>query len=472
MSTAVLAIDQGTTATKAMVVRDDGAILSVCEQPVRVRVGANDAVEIDASELLRSVLAAGEGALADAGHEVAAVGLANQGETVLVWDRATGAPMSPCVVWQDRRAWSVCRDLIDARGRLHELSGLHLDPYFSAPKMAWLRRNGYQGGVATTSDTWLVHQLTGQFVTDLSTASRSMLLDLHTLDWSNEAWSIFDLHEDRPRLVASDDIAGVTRHFGAELPVAGLIVDQQAALWAQRCVQAGQAKCTYGTGAFLLANTGDQPVTSNRGLAASLAWRTRSSTRWCLDAQAYTVGAAFEWLTRVGLLTDISELDAVLDSTPATAGVAFLPALAGLGAPHWRPDTRGSFTGLALSTTAAHMVRAAAEGIAFLVAELADAIEDDLDARLDVLRVDGGLTRSTRFLQLQADVLGIPVHASESPHATGVGTADLALRAVTGQHLPEPTSNDDLIQPTRPAPDTHARREAWRSAVGLHRSTT
>lgn len=467
MSPAVLAIDQGTTATKAMVVRDDGVILSTAEAPLEVRAGADGAVEVEPGALLQSVLSAAKAALVATSHPVVAVGLANQGETVLAWDPATGRPLSPCLVWQDRRAQSVCRDLAGASERLQQLSGLRLDPYFSAPKMAWLRRHGYRDGVVTTSDSWLIHQLTGQFVTDLATASRSMLLDVRTLDWSDEAWSTFDLHEQRPRLVANDEIVGVTDRFGPELPLAGLIVDQQAALWAQRCTERGQAKCTYGTGAFLLANTGAMPAASELGLAASLAWHTRRSTRWCLDAQAYTVGAVLTWLVRVGLLDDAGGLDAILSHTTPAAGVAFLPALAGLGAPHWQPQASGRFTGLSLSTTAADMVRAAVEGIAFLVAELADAVSEDLRAPLQALKVDGGLTRSRGFLQLQADLLGAAIHASESPHATGLGTAELALMAVSGHTFPDPEHHPTLIHPTTPAPHRRARRDAWRSAVGL-----
>ncbi|MEV0810612.1 FGGY family carbohydrate kinase [Micromonospora sp. NPDC050200] len=466
MSEAVLAIDQGTTATKALVVAVDGTVLADAEQAVPVRAAGDGAVEIIPQDLWESVVAAGRAAIAQAGVPIRAVGLANQGESVLAWDHTNGEALTPCLVWQDRRSAQICEDLRPAGDRLAAISGLRLDPYFSAPKMRWIRDKMTERGVVTTTDTWLLHRLTGEFVTDVSTASRSMLLDVDTLEWSDEAWDLFGLDEPRPRLARSDETIGTTSAFGATVPVGGTIVDQQAALWAQGARERGQSKCTYGTGAFLLANTGDTATRSPAGLATSVAWRLTEQTRYCLDGQLYAVGAAFAWLNRLGLLGGAQEIETILTTTPHSGDVVFVPALAGLGAPHWQPDARAAFLGMSLSTTREHLVRAVCESIAAHVAELAGTVAAELRQPLTALRVDGGLTRSPAFLQLQADVAGVPIVPCHSPHATAFGVADLATRTAYGHGIAE--------IPSAPTVGPHARAgwateliERWRTAVAL-----
>lgn len=423
----VLAVDQGTSGTKALVIGTDGDVLGAAECPVHPTATGDGAVEQDPTELLASVVAAGRAAIASAGVVVHAVGLANQGETVLVWDRATGEPLARALSWQDRRAVSVTDDLEPARDRLAELTGLSLDPYFSAPKMAWLRRNRTGAGVVTTTDTWLVHALTGRFVTDVTTASRSMVLDLDERRWSEKATALFGLDVDAlPEVVACAGEFGTTTAFGPPLPLTGLAVDQQAALVGEGCLAAGEAKCTYGTGAFLLVTTGPMARRSRHGLSASVAWDVPGSVAYCLDGQAYTAGAAVSWLCAMGLLGSARELDAVASSVPDTGGVTMVPALAGLGAPYWRPDASGSLEGLGLHTTPAHVVRATLEGLAAQVTVLARAATDDLGTGLVELRVDGGLTRSAVLMQHQADLLQVPVEVFASPHATALGVAALA----------------------------------------------
>lgn len=459
----ILAIDQGTSATKALVVGDDGTILSVAECPVHPTAPGDGAVEQDPAELLASVMAAGRAAIAKAGVVVHGIGLANQGETVLAWDRATGRPLTTAVSWQDRRAVSVTDDLAAHRERLGAITGLPLDPYFSAPKLTWLRRNRTTDGVVTTTDTWLLHALCGTFVTDVTTASRSMVLDLDSRAWSDEAVEIFGLAaDDLPEVVGCASVVGATTAFGPPLPVAGLAVDQQAALIGEGCLAVGQAKCTFGTGAFLLVTTGAEPRRSIHGLSASVAWDVPGSLSYCLDGQSYTAGAAVTWLTSMGLLRSAEDLDAVATSVSDTSGVTMVPALAGLGAPYWRPSAGGTLEGLDLHTSPAHVVRAALEGLAAQVALLAAAAADDLGGPLVTLRVDGGLTRSAYLMQHQADLLQVPVEVFASAHATALGVAALARLGLegTGTAPVVPTPPPAARFEPRMGPDEAAERMA------------
>lgn len=428
--TAVLAIDQGTSGTKALVVDADGAVLAVAEEPLRPAYLPGGGVEQDPLALLDSVLAAGRRALSLADRPVDCVALANQGETVLAWDPDTGTPLSPAIVWQDRRAEGVCAGLSAHAEEIARRTGLVLDPYFSAPKMAWLRRESTREGAVTTTDTWLVHHLTGAFVTDAATAGRSLLLDLDRADWSPELAELFGLAGERlPRIVACDEVVGTTEEFGPELPVAGLIVDQQAALLAEGCLERGAAKCTYGTGAFLLANCGAEPVRSRAGLTTSVAWRAAGETPYCLDGQVYTVASAVRWLTEVGVVESASALDTLIDGDDAQ-GTLCVPAFAGLAAPWWTPRATASFTGLTLSTRREHLALAVLQGIAAQVAAVADLAAADLGTSPDRLRVDGGLTRCAALMQAQADIAQLPVEVYPDAHATPLGAAALARRAL------------------------------------------
>ena len=469
--TAVLAVDQGTSATKALVVGDDGQVLGVGEAAVHPRYGEGGAVEQDPAELLESVLAAGRAAHAAARVPVGAVGLANQGESVLAWDRDSGAPHTPVIVWQDKRAAGVTAARRAHAGRLAELTGLPLDPYFTAPKMTWLRENLSGDGVVTTTDTWLLHRLTGAFVTDAATASRSLLLDLDRTSWSPEAAEIFGLTgEELPGVVDCAGHIGTTTAFGGgPLPVTAAIVDQQAALYGQGCRAAGQAKCTYGTGAFLLANTGEAAVRSASGLSTSVAWRLAGRAAYCLDAQVYAAAAAARWLTRLGVLGAADDLDAVGATVHDTGGVAFVPALSGLGAPWWRDDVRGAVHGLGLETEPGHLVRALIEGLAAQVAELVDTVARDTGRAASVLRADGGLTRSRLLMQGQADLAQIPVHVAASPDATALGVAALT-RLGAGDTAPAPAPEtepppSEVYEPRVSAAEASERRVAFRALL-------
>jgi glycerol kinase len=394
----VLAIDQGTSGTKAIVVGGDGQVLAVAEHPLHPMYLEGGGVEVDPQALLDSVLTAGRSAAEAAGVRLDAVALANQGETVLAWDRDTGRPLGPALVWQDRRAEPLCAERREHADRVAALTGLVLDAYFSAPKMRWLRQNVTTDGVVTTSDTWLVHQLCGAFVTDAATASRSLVLGLDDVAWNAELLDLFDLGgEALPEIVGCDAVVGATRAFGGELPVTGLIVDQQAALLGEACIVPGTAKCTYGTGAFLLAHTGD-------------------------------AAAAVRWLTELGLVSGAEQLDTT--AAAASNGVLCVPAFAGLAAPWWDATATASFSGLTLSSGPGQLVRAVLEGIAAQVAGLVHLIAADLGAPLTRLRVDGGLTRSAVLMQAQADLAQLPVDVYPHPHATAYGAAACARLAL------------------------------------------
>ncbi|MER5358474.1 FGGY family carbohydrate kinase [Streptomyces sp. NPDC002785] len=427
--TTILAIDQGTSGTKAIVVDSADGTLAIAEETVRPTYLPGGGVEQNPHELLDSVLNTGRRAVNTANRPIDCVALANQGETVLAWDPATGTPLSPAIVWQDRRSESVCHELAQHADHIARRTGLVLDPYFSAPKMAWLRRNLTRDGVVTTTDTWLVHHLTGEFVTDASTASRSLLLNLDTATWDTGLIDLFDLgNEKLPRIAACDEIIGTTRAFGGSIPVAGLIVDQQAALVAESCLEQGTAKCTYGTGAFLLANTGLNPVRSSAGLTTSVAWQAGGQTPYCVDGQVYTVASAVRWLQDLGLVQNATDLDTL--AAADAEGVLCVPAFAGLAAPWWAPDATASLTGMTLATRREHLVLAVLQGIAAQVAELISLVQTDLGRPLTRLRADGGLTNSAALMQAQADIAQIPVDIYPSAHATPLGAAALARCAL------------------------------------------
>ena len=489
----VLAIDQGTSATKALLVGPGAEVLGRASVPVRTRSVGADGVEADPEELFGSVVAAGRQALAAARAPAHAVALANQGETVLAWHRHTGAPLSPAIVWQDRRSGGVCARLADRSAELTAITGLPLDPYFAAPKMTWLRENLAQpisgDGTVTTTDSWLLARLGAGYVTDAATASRTLLLDLDRAAWSQTACAAFGL--DPAALPEVTDCAGVvgeTPAFGGSLPVAGIAVDQQAALLAEGCLAAGDAKCTYGTGAFLLVTTGCSAVRSGSGLSSSVAWRLGGAVTYCLDGQVYTAGSALRWLTSAGVLREPGELDAIGGSVPDAGGLTFVPALAGLGAPHWAPDARGLLTGLHLGTTRGHIARAVAEGIAASVALLVAAAVADLGRSpaggvwggsgfrppgqaLRFLRVDGGLTRSRLLMQAQADLLQVPVLICRSPDATALGVAALARlglgEAASVAEALGPAEAEMVVEPSITADQAAERLAVFRTALDL-----
>jgi glycerol kinase len=467
----VLAIDQGTSATKAIVVADGGRVLGEGTAPVHPQPGPGGAVEQDPQELLDSIVAAGRAALDAAGEPVEAVGVGNQGETVLRWDRATGRPYGPALSWQDRRAVTVTQELAEHADRLTQITGLPLDPYFAAPKLTWLRRrDATDEGVVTGVDAWLNHQLTGAFVTDASTASRFLLLDLARVEWSAEACALFGLDPaDQPRIVDCDTPIGETSAFGPTLPVTGLAVDQQAALFAESCFAAGEAKCTYGTGAFILATAGTDVPRSASRLAACVAWRLGGAATYCLDGQVYTAGAAVSWLQQLDLIREPADIDRLDGAGDGADDAVFVPSLAGLGAPFWAPEARGGWVGLSLATRRDDLVRAVAHGIAAQVATLGRAIAEDLGRPLERLRVDGGLSRSAVLMQAQADLLQVPVERYPSADATALGVGAFARLGAGAADSPAAAVGAwrpaGVFEPRMGADEAAERLARWRAAA-------
>lgn len=471
----VLAIDQGTSGTKAVVVGPDGTAVAAAEVAHAPRHLADGGVEHDPTVIWQAVLDTGRRALTEAALPeggLGAVALANQGETVLAWDRATGTPLSPAIVWQDRRAAGIT-DALRARGAAGHVArrtGLVLDPYFSAPKLRWLRDHVTRDGVVTTLDTWLVHRLCGAFVTDVSTAGRSMLTTLDDATaWDPDLLDLLGLDdEELPAIVASDDVVGTTDVFGPRVPVTGLVVDQQAALLAQGCWDAGTVKCTFGTGAFLLAQTGTDPVRSSSGLTTSPAWRLRDETRFCVDGQVYTAASAVDWLAGLGVLGSAGEVDRV--AADDAAGVQFVPALTGLAAPWWQPGATASLTGLRLGTGRGEVVRAVVEGVAASVAHLLEAVRRD-GAPVASLRVDGGLTRSRVLVQALADRAQVPVEVHPSAHATPLGAAAAARlgldQALTPAEALPRFVPSHVVLPTWSHDRAATEQQRWHDAAAL-----
>jgi len=485
---AVLAFDQGTTSSRAIAFGRDGRILGTAQQEFRQIFPQPGWVEHDAEEIWRTQRDVASQALAKAGlsaADVAGVGITNQRETTVLWDRRSGRPVAPAIVWQDRRTASRC-DALRQQG--HEAlfaskTGLLLDAYFSGTKLAWLldnvagaRERARRGELAFgTIDAWLVWQLSGgkTHATDVSNASRTLLFNIHTLDWDAELLALLDIpREVLPQVVASSGM--VTRTACEGLPdglaVAGIAGDQQAALFGQACHRPGMAKNTYGTGCFLLMNTGEKPAASRNRLLTTVAWQRGGKTAYALEGSVFIAGAAIQWLRDgLGLIARAADIDALAASVPDAGGVHFVPALSGLGAPYWDPNARGTIVGITRGTTKAHLARATLEAIAFQSAELIEAMAADSGIPLAELRVDGGATASNLLMQMQADLLGVPVVRPTVTETTALGAAYLAGLA-TGFWKDEAEiaalwSRDRVFEPTLSRGEGAARLTEWKRAV-------
>jgi len=485
---AILAFDQGTTSSRAIAFGRDGRILGTAQQEFRQIFPQPGWVEHDPMEIWHTQREVGAQALSAAGlaaADVGAIGLANQRETTLLWDRRTGRPIYNAIVWQDRRTASRC-DELRQRGfepLFTRKTGLLLDAYFSGTKLGWLldhgaglRARAERGELAFgTVDTWLAWQLSGGavHVTDPTNASRTLLFNIHTLDWDDELLGVFGIpREVLPKLVPSSEVVAETQVEGLPngIAVAGIAGDQQAALFGQACYEPGMAKNTYGTGCFLLMNVGRKPAISSHRLLSTVAWRDARETVYALEGSVFIAGAAIQWLRDgMGFIDSASEVEALASSVPDSGGVTFVPALSGLGAPYWDPHARGTILGITRGTTRAHIARATLEAIAFQSAELIEAMAADSRVLLRELRVDGGASACNLLMQMQADLLGVPVVRPRVTETTALGAAYLAGLAVgfwkDEAEIASLWARERVFEPTVSQDAARARIDAWKRAV-------
>ncbi len=486
--TFVLALDQGTTSSRAILFDDAGDIVAVAQREFRQHFPQPGWVEHDPQEIWASQRDVAVQALADAGVKggnVAAVGITNQRETVVVWDRNSGEPIYPAIVWQDRRTAGEC-DRLRAAGRetmVREKTGLLLDPYFSGTKIVWIlehvpnaRKTADAGDLMCgTIDTWLIYRLTGGrvHVTDASNASRTLLMNIHTGAWDDELLACFGVPRSMlPEIRSSSEVYGDISAINelAALPVSGVAGDQQAALFGQACYQVGSAKNTYGTGCFMLMNTGTEAVESQNKLLTTVAWKLDGKLEYALEGAVFIAGAVVAWLRDgLGIIKSSKDVEALAKSVPDSGDVFLVPAFTGLGAPYWDPYARGAIVGITRGTTAAHIARAAVESIALQVADLGEAMRNDASSALTDLRVDGGAAVNDGLLQFQSDILQLPVVRPKVTETTALGAAYLAGLA-TGvwkkrDEIAGHWQVDRRFEPQMPANKAAAIRARWREAV-------
>ena len=482
----IIALDQGTTSSRAIVFDRTGTIRGVAQRELRQIFPQPGWVEHDATEIWASQSGVLHEALAMAGtgaRDIAAIGITNQRETTVVWERATGRPIANAIVWQDRRTAPLC-DELRAAGHaplFARKTGLVLDAYFSGTKLKWLldnvagaRTRAARGELAFgTIDSWLVWQLTGGRVhcTDPSNASRTLLFDIHTGAWDDELLALLDVPRSLlPQVVPSSGVCGHAPIDGVDIPIAGIAGDQQAALFGQACLKPGMAKNTYGTGCFLLLNTGTDAVNSRNNLLTTVAWKRDGVTDYALEGSVFIGGAVVQWL-RDGLkiIRSAAEVEALAQSVPDNGGVYLVPAFAGLGAPHWDAYARGAIFGLTRGATGGHIARAALEAIAFQNADVLAAMEKDAGITLTELRVDGGATGNNLLMQFQADLLGVPVVRPKVRETTELGAAYLAGLAVGywkgDTDIVANWQVDRRFEPTMPREMVAQLRAGWDKAV-------
>ncbi len=484
----ILALDQGTTSSRAMLFDRKGNIVSVAQKEFRQIYPQPGWVEHDPQEIWSTQAGVAAEAVTRAGvngTSIAAIGITNQRETTIVWDRETGQPIYNAIVWQDRRTAGLCDDL-KAQGleaKVRAKTGLPIDAYFSATKIRWIldnvegaREKARQGKLAFgTVDSWLVWNFTkhAQHITDVTNASRTMLFNIHTMQWDNDLLEALDIPRSMlPEVRASSEIYGntVTTVFASKIPLAGIAGDQQAALFGQMCTQSGMVKNTYGTGCFLMMNTGEKPIESKNNLVTTLAWKIGNEVNYALEGSIFIAGAVVQWLRDgLGIIKSASEIEALAASVPHCDGVYLVPAFAGLGAPHWNARARGTLFGLTRGTTSAHIARAALDSIAYQSLDVLHAMEADSGISIAELRVDGGACANNLLMQFQADMLGVSAVRPQVAETTALGAAYLAGLAVgywkDVSELQSQWQLDRRFTPQMARGDVDACVKGWRRAV-------
>jgi glycerol kinase len=477
----ILAIDQGTTGTTCIVFGEDGRIRGRAYSEFQQHFPRPGWVEHDAAEIWDATRKVAVGALSDAGvqgSELAGIGITNQRETVVAWDPKTGEPMHRALVWQDRRTATRCGELREQghEDLVRERTGLVIDPYFSGTKIEWLLRNAElpEGTVFGTIDAWLTFKLTGRHATDYSNASRTLLFDIRELRWDPELCELLGVDPGTlPEPLPSSEVYGTTAEFGGEVPVAGIAGDQQAALFGQACHSPGEAKNTYGTGSFVLLNTGPEAPEPTEGLLTTVAWGLVGETDYALEAAVFVTGAAVQWLRDgLGIINEAGETEALAGSLEGNDDVYFVPALTGLGSPHWDPYARGTIVGLTRGNGRAHLARAALESIAYQTVDAVQAQERASGESIPELKADGGAVDNAWLMQFQADVLGVPVIVPEVAETTALGAAYLAGIATglwSAEQVHEMWREEARYEPRMSEGEREELLGRWREAVGRSR---
>ncbi|HEY9695516.1 MAG TPA: glycerol kinase GlpK [Oculatellaceae cyanobacterium] len=491
MSKYILAFDQGTTSSRAIVFDRKGNLLSIAQKEFPQIFPQPSWVEHDADEIWSSQVGVAHEALARIDiqkTEIAAIGITNQRETTLVWNRQTGKPIYNAIVWQDRRTANKCEQLKEAgyEATFFQKTGLVIDAYFSATKLQWLldnvpdaREQANRGELAFgTIDSWLIWKLTeGELhITDVSNACRTLLFNIHTQQWDDELLSIFNIpHSLLPEVRSCSEVYGYTSEniFGSRIPIAGIAGDQQAATFGQAALEPGMAKNTYGTGCFMLLNTGNQPIPSHHKLLTTIAWQINGRTDYALEGSVFIAGAVVQWLRDgLGIIKHSADVELLAGSVPDNGGVYFVPAFVGLGAPYWDSYARGTITGLTRGSTSAHIARASLESIAYQTADVLDAMRTDSQLDISELRVDGGASRNDLLMQFQADILGVPVVRPKITETTALGAAYLAGLAVgywDSSEIVQQWQVEKRFEPTISAEHRATLRDSWRQAIELTR---
>ncbi|MCI7514798.1 MAG: glycerol kinase GlpK [Bacteroidales bacterium] len=485
----ILALDQGTSSSRAIVFDRKGTPVAVSQKEFTQYFPQPGWVEHNPMEIWSSqasVIAEAISSIGINGKNLAAIGITNQRETTIVWDAKTGAPVYNAIVWQDRRTSEYCDSLKDQglTDFIRSKTGLIIDAYFSATKIRWILENvpGARSRAEAgelrfgTVDSWLVWMLTGGdvHVTDVSNASRTMLFNIHSLKWDEELLDLFGIPSSMmPQVKSSSEIYGHTRTtlFAHKVPVAGIAGDQQAALFGQMCIEPGSVKNTYGTGCFLLMNSGTKPILSKNSLLTTIAWKIGDTVNYALEGSIFVAGSVVQWLRDgLGIINSSSEVEALAASVPDNGGVYFVPALTGLGAPYWDQYAKGCISGLTRGTTAAHIARAALEGIAFQTMDIVEAMKRDAGVDLKELKVDGGASRNNLLMQFQANVLSTNVIRPKVTETTALGAAYLAGLAVgyweSIEAVKQQWQEDVLFSPTISSDEAAALKDAWKEAVG------
>lgn len=484
----LLALDQGTTSSRAIIFNEHGQIQATAQQETHIRTPHSGWVEQDAQEIWSSQIAVVQQALASArilAKDIKAIGLTNQRETTVVWDKRNGKPLAPAIIWQDRRAIEWCNQLSqkNLNDTIHKKTGLRIDPYFSAGKLVWLLEHidglkelAQQGHVAFgTIDSWLVWNLTqgSEHIIEVSNASRTMLMNLKTQKWDEELLDLFNIPSSvLPKIISSDSYVAntATGLLGANIPITGILGDQQSALFGQSCFEAGTAKNTYGTGCFMLFNSGNEVQYSQNKLLSTLAWQVQGQTTYALEGSVFMAGAVIQWLRDgLGIIQQSSDVEKLAAKVKHTDGVVLVPAFTGLGAPHWDSDARALLCGMSRGTTKEHIARAALESIAFQVSDVLTAMQSDLTHPLKELRVDGGASQNDMLMQFQADILNVPVLRPQILESTAWGAAAIAgLKCGVFKDLSDISSSwklDCAFEPQMNQDQRTYHLEQWQTAL-------